>query len=607
MGACPGSATAGGWLGRRVHVSRPVTWGVHAWARRGDEVLGSTAVEHDSALGAVRRASCRGAPNKARAIATGWIRRRLDGFDVACIHGNCLRRFEGTELSRVPSRCAPPRECVWFARDERDVGDHLVRDGAGDTPSGMRRLAFVGLGLALACADEGAKETNAGADDMADASAEDDSATGDSATDDLMSGANDDDDVSVDDVSQGSQSGGSQTGAMTSADDDSNSGSGAGADDVGAADLPGPDDATSSDDIATGQVNMDDDAANDDAANDAITDESAADDGDNSMASADDDSSTSTDDSNDDSASGDTYTVTYSNCMACAESKCPTEYAACSANAPCSSLRTCLEACWNADDWDAYDQCSDDCVMSVDTTDAEANAIGIAIGYCIEEQCDESECLTHSVERVDDRDDDIEFDELPSPNAESDVEIEYDDGYLTAGPWHGYVWTQTDDLGSAITIREHEAGDPLCIATDVELASPVVGVPGEPLTQIEPYVLFGFNLNQQPGQPAPAPGTFSFEGYTDILLNEGVLVGTSANPPARIELWPAGADVDPSLRGCAPIFGLATSPSLRDFESCEDGTAWDYTSIPPIESIVFRFERFTGSPTQYCFYQLTPE
>lgn len=297
------------------------------------------------------------------------------------------------------------------------------------------------------------------------------------------------------------------------------------------------------------------------------------------------DDSTGTDD---DSTAGST-TTEQSNCVPCAQNACASEYAACSANAACAAMLACGQTCWDAADWAGYDDCAFECALTI-VDSGEGIALGAALSDCSEAQCDESECLTRTVEEPtsDDVDDD-------PPTLETiDVTIDYSEGYLTAGAFHGYVWTETDDLGSTITIDDHEPGGPLCVRGSVVSYNVANG-------DAPSYALLGFNFRQEMGDPRPVAESVTRADHSGFVFNDDPLISQSQ---PQLQLWGPGAHADPDLRYCTSSSSRSLSWSL--FSACED-LANSVTAATQYESLVFYVPGSASvSGFSFCIHQLSP-
>jgi len=179
-----------------------------------------------------------------------------------------------------------------------------------------------------------------------------------------------------------------------------------------------------------------------------------------------------------------------------------------------------------------------------------------------------------------------------------------DHGYVTAGPWHGWAWTETEEpnLGTTIAPMPPDkggagffatnAGSPLCVSGTVAQDPNYAGI-----------AVLGINI-QQDKTPWGAP----LNTWTPTGSGVNWQVANTGGSPLRIAIQgPAGY---PSQSWCYPITGSSGSIKWLDFASqCwVGGNGTNYDESVPLNQIIVEVPGLNtaAEPFNFCLEGVAP-
>jgi hypothetical protein len=167
-------------------------------------------------------------------------------------------------------------------------------------------------------------------------------------------------------------------------------------------------------------------------------------------------------------------------------------------------------------------------------------------------------------------------------------------GYVTAGDWHGYAWTDSSGAPSTIAPSDFSAvpaGGQLCVSGTVAGSSDYSG-----------YAMLGLSLAQEAGDPAPEPTWWNPTGQG---IEYNITNRTAA--PLRIQIQAIGGDTDPTQRWCADVVGQSGNIFWHTFntECWEGGVGVAYDGGTSLVSVsVLVPGDLAARPFDFCVYEL---
>lgn len=270
-----------------------------------------------------------------------------------------------------------------------------------------------------------------------------------------------------------------------------------------------------------------------------------------------------------------------------------------------NELSVCLDACNLANGGDPTPSCANSAAKAFlcDVGARGACDDGAALDGCINRCWSDFDCTAIRGAFIENQENEFVacYDACEADPGEPNPSFIVDEGgYVTAGPWDGYAWTDSSgDAGTTIAPADFSAvpaGGQLCVSGTVGGSA-----------DFSSFAMLGLTLMQErgePGEPAPEPTHWNSRGQ-GVRYN----ITNRAGTPLRIQIQGLDGDTDPTQRWCADVSAQASDIFWHTFntECWEGGAGTEYLGsslesvsvLVPGDQVPVAFD--------FCVYELGPD